>query len=160
MTGPLASIKVLDLTRHAPGPYCTMILGDLGADVLKVEGSVSDLIAPEFPPPNSPYEPLSRNKRSMILNLKRDEGREIFYKLVAEADVIVEGFRPGTVNRLGVDYDTVKAFNERIIYCSITGYGQDGPYRDLVGHDLNYLAHGGLLGILRQPARGSMSTFP
>lgn len=151
MAGPLKNIKILDLTRHAPGPYCTMILGDLGADILKVEGAVSDLVAPEFPAPNSPDEPLRRNKKSMILNLKKDEGREIFYKLAAEADVIVEGFRPGVVHRLGVDYDTVKGFNEGIIYCSITGYGQDGPYRDLVGHDLNYLAHGGLLGILKSP---------
>ena len=151
MAGPLKDIKVLDLTRHAPGPYCTMILGDLGADILRVEGAATDLVVPEFPPPNSPFEPFCRNKKSIILNLKTDEGREIFYKLAAEADVIVEGFRPGAVSRLGVDYDTVKRFNEGIVYCSITGYGQDGPYRDLVGHDLNYLAHGGFLGILKDP---------
>ncbi len=152
MAGPLEGIKVLDLTRHAPGPYCTMILGDLGSDILKVEGAASDLVAPEFPAPNSRYEPLGRNKRSIILNLKKDEGREIFYKLAADADVVVEGFRPGAVARLGVDYNTLRGLNERIVYCSITGYGQDGPYRDLVGHDLNYLAHGGLLGILKHPS--------
>jgi len=151
VAGPLEGIKVLDLTRHAPGPYCTMILGDLGADILKVEGSTSDLVAPEFPAPNSPYEPLSRNKRSIILNLRKDEARKIFYKLAAETDVVVEGFRPGTVLRLGVDYDTLRGVNERIVYCSITGYGQDGPNRDLVGHDLNYLAQGGFLGILKNP---------
>jgi crotonobetainyl-CoA:carnitine CoA-transferase CaiB-like acyl-CoA transferase len=128
-----------------------MILGDLGADILKVEGSTSDLVAPEFPAPNSPYEPLSRNKRSIILNLRKDEAREIFYKLAAETDVVVEGFRPGTVHRLGVDYETLRRINERIVYCSITGYGQDGPNRDLVGHDLNYLAQGGFLGILKNP---------
>ena len=151
MAGPLKDIKVLDLTRHAPGPYCTMILGDLGADILRVEGAATDLVVPEFPPPNSPYEPFCRNKKSIILNLKTDEGREIFYKLAARADVIVEGFRPGAVGRLGVDYDTIKGFNEGVVYCSITGYGQDGPYRDLVGHDLNYIAHGGFLGILKDP---------
>jgi crotonobetainyl-CoA:carnitine CoA-transferase CaiB-like acyl-CoA transferase len=152
MGGALEGIKVLDLTRHAPGPYCTMILGDLGADILRVEGSVSDLVAPEFPPPNSPYEPLARNKRSIILNLKAEVGKEILYRLAKQADVVVEGFRPGVVKRLGVDYDTLKRINERIVYCSITGYGQDGPYRDMVGHDLNYLAQGGLLGILKDPA--------
>jgi crotonobetainyl-CoA:carnitine CoA-transferase CaiB-like acyl-CoA transferase len=149
--GPLDRIKVLDLTRHAPGPYCTMILGDLGADILKVEGGSSDLVAPEFPAPNSPYDPLNRNKRSIILNLRMNEAREIFYRLAAEADVVVEGFRPGTVKRLGVDYETIKGINEKIIYCAITGYGQDGPYRDRVGHDLNYIAHGGLLGMLKSP---------
>jgi crotonobetainyl-CoA:carnitine CoA-transferase CaiB-like acyl-CoA transferase len=152
VTGPLEGIKVLDLTRHAPGPFCTMILGDLGADILKVEGGASDLVAPEFPAPNSSYDPLSRNKRSMILNLKRDEAREIFYKLAATADAVVEGFRPGVVQRLGVDYGTLRNLNERIIYCAITGYGQDGPYRDLPGHDLNYLAHGGLLGVMKHPS--------
>jgi len=155
MNGPLEGIKVLDLTRHAPGPYCTMILGDLGADILKVEGSTSDLVAPEFPAPNSPYESLSRNKKSIVLNLRKNEAREIFYKLAAGTDVVVEGFRPGTVRRLGVDYDTLRGVNERIVYCSITGYGQDGPNRDLVGHDLNYLAQGGFLGILKNP-----SSFP
>jgi len=128
-----------------------MILGDLGADILKVEGASSDLAAPEFPTPNSPHDPLSRNKRSVVLNLKTDEGRSIFYKLAGGADVIVEGFRPGVVHRLEVDYETIKCLNQRIVYCSITGYGQDGPYKELVGHDINYIAHGGLLGILKDP---------
>jgi crotonobetainyl-CoA:carnitine CoA-transferase CaiB-like acyl-CoA transferase len=152
MAGALEHIKVLDLTRHAPGPYCTMILGDLGADILKVEGGVSDLVAPEFPAPNSPYDPLARNKRSIILNLKTNEGREIFCKLAATADVVVEGFRPGTVKRLGVDYKALSALNDGLIYCSISGYGQDGPQRDLVGHDLNYISQGGLLGVLKHPS--------
>jgi crotonobetainyl-CoA:carnitine CoA-transferase CaiB-like acyl-CoA transferase len=151
MRGALEGIKVLDLSRYAPGWYGTMILGDHGADVLKIEGAPSDLIVPEFTSPDSPYDPLNRNKRSIVLNLKNDEARKVFYQLAEKADVVVEGFRPGVTKRLKVDYETLKSINDRIIYCSLTGYGQDGPNRQLAGHDLNYISQGGALGIMRRP---------
>jgi crotonobetainyl-CoA:carnitine CoA-transferase CaiB-like acyl-CoA transferase len=147
----LEGIRVLDLSRYAPGPFCTMILGDLGADVLKVEGAASDLVVPEFPSPDSPFDPLNRNKRSLVVNLKTDDGKGIFYQLAEKADVVVEGFRPGVVKRLAIDYETIRKMNPRIVYCSITGYGQEGPYRNMVGHDLNYIAQGGVLGIMSNP---------
>jgi crotonobetainyl-CoA:carnitine CoA-transferase CaiB-like acyl-CoA transferase len=98
-----------------------------------------------------PYNALGRNKRSMILNLRDDEAREVFYKLAESADVVVEGFRPGVVNRLGVDYETLRKKNERIVYCSLSGYGQTGPYAGLVGHDINYISIGGALGMTGWP---------
>lgn len=152
MTLPLEGIKVLDLSRLAPGPFCTMILGDLGADIIKVEGPregrLAMVVAVEDEERAIAYNALERNKRSIVLNLKFEEGRQIFYRLAEGADVIVEGFRPGVVKRLGVDYDTVKEVNPRIVYCSLTGYGQDGPYNNLVGHDINYISIGGALGIM------------
>lgn len=160
MTLALEGIKVLDLTRLAPGPYCTMILADLGADVLKIEepgpptGRRAEQAAglnPDAPRPldrNSPYNAMNRNKKSMGLNLKNEEARKIFHKLAETADVLVEEFRPGVSKRLGIDYDTLSKINPRIIYCAVTGYGQDGPYRDLVGHDINYISHAGALGII------------
>ena len=167
MTGALDGIKVLDLSRYAPGPYCTMILGDLGADVIKVEevgtltgrrvkqsnkvGAVGPIVR-EFAPPDSAYDPLNRNKRSIGINLKTAKGRSIFYQMTEKADVVVEGFRPGVAERLEVDYPRLDKINPRIIYCAVTGYGQDGPYRDLVGHDINYISQGGFVSILRQPA--------
>ncbi len=155
MTPPLQGIKVLDLSRLGPGPYCTMILADLGADVLRIEE----------PPPAAGRRTGSldprvertrlantlahgRNKRSMVLNLKSETGREIFLKLAKDANVVVDEFRPGVLKRLGVDYDTASKLNPQIIYCSITGYGQDGPYRDLVGHDINYISIAGALGTI------------
>jgi crotonobetainyl-CoA:carnitine CoA-transferase CaiB-like acyl-CoA transferase len=134
-----------------------MILGDLGADVLKIEeaGPVTGRRAeqagaagasqPGIKAEADPFDALERNKRSIGLNLKAPEAREIFYKLVKDADVVVEGFRPGTTKRLGVDYDALKKLNPRIIYCAITGYGQTGPYATLVGHDINYISHAGVL---------------
>ena len=100
---------------------------------------------------HSPYDPLNRNKKSIILNLKDEEARKIFYALAATADVVMEGFRPGVVKRLKIDYETLKGINGRLIYCAITGYGQEGPHRDLAGHDLTYIAQGGALGIMREP---------
>jgi crotonobetainyl-CoA:carnitine CoA-transferase CaiB-like acyl-CoA transferase len=161
----LEGIKVLDLSKYAPGPYCTMILGDLGADVIKVEefgspkgrraeqmkGIAKAPIFREFASPNSPFNPLDRNKRSIALNLKMAMGQRIFYQLVERADVVVEGFRPGVTKRLGIDYETLKEINKQIIYCAITGYGQNGPYRDLVGHDINYISQGGAVDIMSQP---------
>jgi len=147
----LEGIKVLDLSRLAPGPYCTMILADLGSDVLKIEPPEAGV--PFFAPAVEEhkwyaYNAHDRNKRSIVLNLRTEEGRQIFCKLAKTADVVVEGFRPGAVKRLGVDYDSLKGQNPRIIYCSISGYGQDGPYRNLSGHDPNYIAISGALSLI------------
>ncbi|MHA2371169.1 MAG: CaiB/BaiF CoA transferase family protein [Candidatus Hodarchaeales archaeon] len=147
--GLLEGIQVLDLTRLLPGPLATMILGDLGADVIKIEDpSVGDMtrwIPPFRGEEGALFYLLNRNKRSFALNLKSAENQEIFQRLAKKADIIVEGFRPGTAIRLGVDYDTIKTINPQIIYCSISGYGQEGPYRDLPGHDINYLGISGIL---------------
>ncbi len=151
---PLEGIRVLDLSRLAPGPFCTMILGDLGADVLKVEGPREGKLAstgrhiPVDEEKETAYNSLERNKRSIVLNLRSEEARQIFYRLAKRTDVILEGFRPGVVKRLRVDYDTVKEINSRIIYCSLTGYGQDGPCHNMVGHDINYISIGGALAII------------
>lgn len=153
----LEGIKVLDLTRLAPGPYCTMILADLGAEVLKVEepGSPSGRRAeqageagtslPRLLIPDSPFYALNRNKRSIAINLKTGEGKEVFYELARDADVLVEEMRPGVSKRLGIDYPALQKMNPRIVYCSVTGYGQTGPYRDMVGHDINYISMAGAL---------------
>jgi len=157
MSLPLEGMKVLDLSRLAPGPFCTMILGDLGADVIKVEGPREGKLAPtgrSIPVDEEKeiaYNSLERNKRSIVLNLRSEEARQIFYQLAKRADVILEGFRPGVVKRLKVDYDTVKEINPRVIYCSLTGYGQNGPYHNMVGHDINYISTGGALGIIGIP---------
>jgi crotonobetainyl-CoA:carnitine CoA-transferase CaiB-like acyl-CoA transferase len=136
-------IRILDLSRYVPGITCTMMLADFGADVISVESLPSDLpLAEELMRQRTTT---FRNKRSISLNLKMESSKEIFYKLAETADVIVEGFRPGVVKRLGVDYETIRNINPRIIYCSITGYGQDGAYKDLPGHDPNYLAITGVL---------------
>jgi crotonobetainyl-CoA:carnitine CoA-transferase CaiB-like acyl-CoA transferase len=144
MTLALEGIKVLDLSRYAPGFVCTMLLGDLGADVLCVEAKIKDysLVDDTVTKPRSS---LFRNKKSIGLDLKSKAGKEIFLKLACEYDVIVEGSRPGAMQKLGIDYETVRKLNPRIIYCSITGYGQDGPYKDLPGHDPNYLALTGVM---------------
>jgi len=153
----LEGLKVLDLTKLASGPYCTMILGDMGAEIIKIE-AVGGRTGLGFLPEIGEHEadqsianPAARNKRNMVLNLKTEEAREIFYRLAKEADVIVEEFRPGVVKRLGIDYETIREINPGIIYCSITGFGQDGPYRDLASHDINYLSIGGAQGILGNP---------
>jgi crotonobetainyl-CoA:carnitine CoA-transferase CaiB-like acyl-CoA transferase len=148
---PLSGIRVLDLTRLLPGAFCTMILADLGAEVVKVEEpSMGDYI--RYMPPlvngvSIYHIMLNRNKKSVALNLKDEGGRKAFLKLAGSADVIVEGFRPGVVRRLGVDYDTVKRINPGIIYCSITGYGQNSSYAGKAGHDINYISLAGILSI-------------
>jgi alpha-methylacyl-CoA racemase len=156
---PLDHIRVLDLSRLAPGPHCTMLLADMGADVIRVEEpgggrravaerSREDAAAARAAEERrDAFNALGRNKRSIVLNLKEPLAREAFYALARTADVVVEGFRPGVVKRLGVDHQTLAAINPRIISCSISGYGQDGPYRMLVGHDINYIALAGALGI-------------
>jgi crotonobetainyl-CoA:carnitine CoA-transferase CaiB-like acyl-CoA transferase len=143
MTTPLAKLRMLDLSRQLPGPFCSTMLADLGMDVLVI-ASPTDPFGVGIPF-------LSRNKRSMTLNLKKAVGLEIFMRLVAEADVLLEGFRPGVTQRLGIDYASLSAHNPRLIYCAITGYGQDGPYRDRVGHDVNYLGYAGVLNFIGAP---------
>lgn len=146
MTAPLDGIRVLDLSQLYPGPLCTMILADLGAEVIKVEPPGTGDHARTF---RFLFNQINRNKKSVALNLKHPGAQEAFRRLARAADVVVEGFRPGTTARLGVDYETLRALNPRIIYCSISGFGQDGPYRDRPGHDINYMAMGGVLGLTR-----------
>jgi len=146
MTTPLEGVRVLDLTQLYPGPLCTMILADLGAEVIKVEPPGTGDHARAF---RFLFNQINRNKKSIALNLKDLRAQEALQRLARTADVLVEGFRPGTTARLGVDYETLKAINPKIIYCSISGFGQDGPYRDRPGHDINYLALGGVLGLTR-----------
>lgn len=159
MVMALEGIKVLDLSRLAPGPHCSMLLADFGADVTLVEavpGSSSKLGGPRNPAGaerNIAYNALGRGKKSIALNLKDAAAKEIFYELVKGADVVIEGFRPGVVKRLGVDYDTLAKINPRIICCSISGFGQTGPYSNLVGHDINYIATGGALGVTGYPGQ-------
>jgi crotonobetainyl-CoA:carnitine CoA-transferase CaiB-like acyl-CoA transferase len=139
--GALTGVKVLDLSRLLPGPYCSMILADHGADVIAVEGK-------KFQADEMFFKEISRNKRHISLNLKTQEGKAIFMGLAKEADIILEGFRPGVVKTLGVDYETIKTVNPGIIYCSITGYGQNGPMWDRAGHDVNYLSISGVLDLI------------
>ena len=160
----LQGIKVLDLSRLAPGPFCSMLLGDAGADVLLIEAPLHLVTRGAAPRPGGggddeaakrrrAHNALGRNKRSIVINLREDRGREVFYKLCEDADVVLEGFRPGVVDRLGVDYETVAKINPRIVYCSLSGYGQTGPYRDVVGHDINYISIGGALGFIGRPGQ-------
>lgn len=148
MVAPLEEIRILDMAWQGPGSFCATMLGDLGAEVIKVyeahperRGGPLLLMYPD-----APIFPGWRNCKNICLNLKSEEGRQIFYELSETADVITEGFRPGTVGRLQVDYQTIKKINPRIVYCSLTGYGQTGPYREVVGHDINYISIGGFLG--------------
>jgi crotonobetainyl-CoA:carnitine CoA-transferase CaiB-like acyl-CoA transferase len=152
--GPLAGIKVLDLTRLLPGPVCTLHLADLGAEVIKVEGFAAagagdyarTMGAGAAPGEDSYFfRIVNRNKRGLRLDLKQPAGVEAFLRLARDADAIVESFRPGVVDKLGIGYAAVRAINPRIVYCAITGYGQDGPWRDRAGHDLNYIATSGVL---------------
>ena len=149
---PLHGITVLDLTRLLPGAVATMMLGDYGADVIKIEepgtGDPARHSRAGIKKPGAYFLVTNRNKRSLTLNLKTDAGREVFLKLAAQADVVVEGFRPGVMERLGLSYDTLKELNPRLIYCAITGYGQDGPYRLKPGHDANYLSTAGVLSVI------------
>ncbi len=145
MTTVLDGIKVLDLTQLFPGPYCTMLLGDFGAEVIKIEPPGVGDFGRMFP---YLFQQINRNKSSLTLNLKEIKAQKIFHRLAEDADVVVEGFRPGTTARLGVDYQTLKEINPRIIYCSISGFGQEGPYRDRPGHDINYMSMGGALSVL------------
>ncbi|WP_413299873.1 CaiB/BaiF CoA-transferase family protein [Bacillus sp. 1P10SD] len=143
--GALKGLRILDLTRLLPGPFCTLMLGDLGAEIIKVEEKGRGDYTREML--RGIYYSVNRNKKSISLDLKKEEGRQIIWDLAKVSDVVIEGFRPGVVERLGVDYDTIKKINPQIIYCSISGFGQDGPYRLVPGHDVNYLAVAGALSI-------------
>jgi crotonobetainyl-CoA:carnitine CoA-transferase CaiB-like acyl-CoA transferase len=134
---PLDGLRVLDLSRLLPGPFCSLLLADFGADVVKVE----DTAAAAF------FLALNRNKRSIRIDLKSDAGRDVLLRLVRDADVLLESFRPGVLDRLGVGYERLKQENPALVYCAISGYGQDGPYRDRSGHDMNYLGLAGVLGL-------------
>ncbi len=156
---PLDGIRVLDLSRLLPGPFCSLLLADLGADVLKVEDTgLGDYM--RWVPPyvggdeerdrgvaSAPFAALNRNKRAIKLDLKLEPAREVLVRLAREYDVLLESFRPGVLDRLGVGYERLSQENPGLVYCAISGYGQDGPLRDRAGHDLNYLARNGLLAL-------------
>ena len=140
---PLSNITVVDLTVNVPGPFCSMILGDLGAHVIKVEPPGGDALR------HSPgmWASLNRGKESIVLDLKTGAGRKVLGKLAEDASIVLEGWRPGVAKRLGADYARLSARNRGLVYCSLSGFGQDGPWRDRPGHDLNYLALSGYLGV-------------
>jgi crotonobetainyl-CoA:carnitine CoA-transferase CaiB-like acyl-CoA transferase len=155
----LAGIRILDLARLGPGPHCAQILGDFGADVIKVEepGAGDGRRAGRML--RIPGDaPIRRNSRSIGLNLRTEEGRQAFYKLAGSADAMMEGYRPGVAKRLGIDYETVRQHRRDIVYASLTGYGQDGLYSGYVGHDVNYQALAGMLGLTGRP--GSRPAIP
>lgn len=144
--GPLAGLRIVDTSALSPGPFATMILADLGADVLTVESPAGHLSSQSEDQVRR--NPMQRNKRGIVLDLKSEDGRQDLYALVARADVFIEGSRPGVAARLGVDFDTLLTINPGIIYCSVTGYGQVGPWSSLPGHDINYLAAAGALSLI------------
>ncbi len=142
MFGALNGILVLDLSRLLPGPYCSMILADHGARVIAIEDKKFEKEALPL------LDNINRNKEHITLDLKSDKGKEIFFTMAKKADVILEGFRPGVTRRLGVSYEDVKQINPGIIYCSVTGYGQTGPFRDSAGHDVNFQGYSGILSLM------------
>lgn len=148
--GALSGILVIDLSRLLPGPYCSMMLADLGAEVIKIEELGRGDYLREFPPmvnkESAFFLSVNRNKKSMTLNLKTQRGKAIFLNLVKKADVVLEGFRPGVMDKMGIGYKVMEKINPGIVVCSISGYGQDGPYATKAGHDLNYLSIGGITG--------------
>ena len=156
MSLPLEGLRVLDLSRLLPGGFCSLLLADFGADVLKVEDTgMGDYV--RWAPPvyedaeksagSALFLALNRNKRSIRVNLKEEAGKEVLLRLVRDYDVLLESFRPGVMDRLGVGYERLREQNPGLVYCAITGYGQDGPFRDRSGHDMNYLGLVGLLGL-------------
>jgi crotonobetainyl-CoA:carnitine CoA-transferase CaiB-like acyl-CoA transferase len=153
---PLDGVRILDLSRLLPGGFCSLLLADFGADVIKVEDTgLGDYI--RWSPPyyegaeqtarGAPFLALNRGKRSIRIDLKTEQGKEVLLRLAQDADVLLESFRPGVLDRLGVGYERLRERNPRLVYCAITGYGQDGPNRDRSGHDMNYLGLNGLLGL-------------
>ncbi len=143
---PLSGVRVLDLTQLLPGPMCTLHLADLGAEVIKIEPpKAGDPVRGGKGKLSTMFLMLNRNKRSLEVDLRSDDGLDLFKKLVATADVLVEGFRPGVTNRLGIGYEAMKDINPRLVYCSITGYGQEGPLSQAAGHDINYQSLAGVL---------------
>jgi alpha-methylacyl-CoA racemase len=150
-TGPLQGIRILDLTRLLPGPLATMLMADMGAEVIKIEDPNAPDYVRAFPPYQNgeslSYLSLNRSKRSILLDYRSDEGRAAFFELVKTADVVMEQFRPGFLDNLGLGYEAARAHNPEIIYVSVTGYGQTGPYAHLAGHDINYVGLAGILGM-------------
>jgi crotonobetainyl-CoA:carnitine CoA-transferase CaiB-like acyl-CoA transferase len=146
---PLEGVRVLDLTRLLPGNHCTLLLADLGADVVKVEepgrGDYIRLTPPLVDGQGAAHRALNRGKRSVTLDLKAAGGPDLLLRLAGNADALVESFRPGVLDRLGVGWDALSRENPRLVYCALTGFGQDGPYRDRVGHDINYIGYAGIL---------------
>ncbi len=156
MSQPLSGVRVLDLSRLLPGAYASQMLADFGADVIKIEEPGSGDYGRHMPPAGPGgmslgFLAINRNKRSTTLNLKSPQGREIFLHMVKHADVVLESFRPGVLDRLGLGYEQLKEVNPSIIYCAISGYGQDGPARLRAGHDLNYAGYSGILDYNRGP---------
>ncbi len=160
MKAALNGIKVLDLSRLLPGPFCSMLMADMGADVIKVEDPKLGDYVRWWPPKlggNSGFHiVLNRNKRSFTLNLKAPEGKEIFRRMVRDADVVLEGFRPGVMDRLGLGYEALREINPGLVYCAVTGYGADGGRALKAGHDINYLA---LAGVLSHSGRDGVPTM-
>ena len=167
MPGPLEGIRIIDLTRILSGPFCTMLMADLGADVIKVEQPVTGDPArgngPFLSPPESTedsnqystyFMSINRGKRSIAIDLSKSDGREILLQLIDSADVLIENFRPGTIERLGLGYETVKARNPKIIMASISGFGQTGPYAHRPALDVIVQGMGGMLSITGEPGRG------
>jgi alpha-methylacyl-CoA racemase len=156
MSQPLSGIHILDLSRLLPGAYASQMLADFGADVIKVEEPGTGDYG-RFMPPHGPggmslyFLAINRNKRSITLNLKLSQGRDVFLRMIRQADVLLESFRPGVLERLGLGYEQLKEIHPGLIYCAISGYGQDGPYRLRAGHDLNYAGYAGLLHYNRGP---------
>ncbi len=163
--GPLEGVRVLDLSRVLTGPYCTMMLADFGAEVIKVEmpgrGDDTRGYGPPFIEGESCYfMSVNRNKKSITLNLKSPEGMEVLLKLARQADVIIENFRPGTTRKLKIAYEDIREINPRVIYCSISGFGQDGPHAARPGFDLILQGMGGLMGITGEVDRGGLGVRP
>jgi alpha-methylacyl-CoA racemase len=155
-SGPFSGLKVVELSRLLPGAYATLLFADLGADVVKVEQPgqgdymrrVEPITGPDY---GALFSATERNKRSITVDLKHDDGRAVVLDLIADADVVVEGFRPGVADRLGIGYEAASERNPRVVYCAISGYGQSGPLADRPGHDLNYLAVAGVLDMTGDP---------
>ena len=146
---PLAGLRVLDLTRLLPGPVATQHLADLGADVVKIEdtgeGDYARSMGARPGETSAFFKLVNRNKRALRLDLKQPEGVAVFQRLTLSADVVIEGFRPGVMDKLGIGYDALAELNPRLVFCSISGYGQDGPYAQRAGHDINYIGYAGVL---------------
>ena len=157
MAGPLTGLKVLEFIRVPPGAFCTMMLADMGAEVLKIEtprpAAAATAQAQAAAERRTAFQFVNRGKRSIAIDLKQPAGQELLHRLAADADVLVEGFRPGVMKRLGGDYETLKTVNPRLIYCSLSGFGQDGPYRDTPAHDINFLSIAGVLNLIGEPDR-------
>lgn len=146
--GILTGLKILDFSTLLPGPFATMMLVDMGADVIKVESPYREDLTKQIPPMDGEvsavFGHLNRSKRSLALDLKQEEAKEVIYQLIKEYDIVVEQFRPGVMDRLGIGYDKLKEINPKVIFCSITGFGQTGPLKDRAGHDINFLSIAGV----------------